>query len=64
MIKLAIKRKNLFVLDICILLDKAMLAKKRGRPTNLFSKNPQIRLWYQQLGYTSNSGVLKVSKLN
>lgn len=62
-IRLAINRKNLFALNTCTLLGRAMLYKRRGRPTYLLNKNPQIRLWQQRLGHISNTRVLKTSKL-
>lgn len=63
-IRLTIKRKNLFNFNTQTLLDKSVLSKRRGKPTYLCSKNLQIRLWYQMLGHVSNIKVVKVSKLN
>ena len=59
----ATRRKNLFVLNTQLPLGKAILVKERGRPTYLLSKNPQIRLWHQQLGQASNARVIETSKL-
>ena len=42
-IKLATRRKNLFVLDIWVLLSKTMLSKKWGKTTYLLTKNSQIK---------------------
>lgn len=62
MIGSVMRRKNLFVLDIWAPPGRAMLSKKRDRPTYLLSKNLQIRLGYQQLGFTSNTRVVEVFK--
>lgn len=63
MIGLATRKKNFFSLDICTLPGKAMLSKKRAKPTYLLSKNSQIRLYYPQLEYASNTRVMKASKV-
>lgn len=61
-IKLATRKKNLFVFNIQIP-GKIMLVKRRRKLIYLFNKNPQIRLWYRKLGYASNARILKASKL-
>lgn len=45
-------------------LRKMMLVKGQGRPTYLFSKDPQIRLWYKRPGHASNAKVVEVFQLN
>ena len=59
----ATRKKNLFVLDTQSPSDKAMLVKRRRRPTYLLSKNLQIRLWHRRLEYASNARIIKASKL-
>ena len=61
-IKLAIKKKNLFILNIQIL-GKTMLVKERRKPTKFFSKNPQIKFWHRRLGHISNAKIVGASKL-
>lgn len=63
MIRLAIRRKNLFIFDTHTPPGKIILFKGRSKSTYLLSKNPQIKLWYQQLRYTSNIRVVKAFKL-
>lgn len=55
-------KKNLFVFDTSLSL-KTILVKRRGQPIYFLSKNPQIKLWYRQLGYASNARIVKISKL-
>lgn len=59
---IANRHKNLFIHETDSK-AKAMLMKRRGRPTYLLSKNPQIRLGHRQLGYASNARVVEASKL-
>ena len=59
----ATRKKNLFILDTQLSPGEATLVKGRGRPTYLLGKNPQIRLWHQQLGHASNARVIRTSKL-
>ena len=63
MIGSATRRKNLFVLDTQLLLGKAILFKRKVKPTYLLRKNPQIRLRHRQLGHVSNASVIETSKL-
>lgn len=60
--KVANRYKNLFVLKTNSKI-KAMLIKKRGKPTYLLSKNPQIRFWHQWLGHLLNIRIVEISKL-
>lgn len=40
-----------------------MVLKRQGRSTHLVSKNKKIKIWYRQLGYVSNTKVIKASTL-
>ena len=64
-IRVALRYKYLFVLDTNTDFsgNKIMLLQGRGQPTYSLSFNPQIQLWYYQLGYASNARVIQVSKL-
>ena len=62
-IGLAIRRKNLFILNTQIAPSKTMLVKGRGRPTYRLSSNPQVGLWHRRFGYASNARVIQASKL-
>lgn len=41
-----------------------MLVKKKSQLMYLLSKNLQIKLLHRQLGYASNTKVVKISKLS
>lgn len=55
------RHKNFFVLETS-LKAIAMLVKRRSRPTYLLSIDLQMKLWYQQPGYASNTRIVKASK--
>lgn len=57
------RQKNFFVFDIKNESDRLMIAKGKGRPTYLLSKDPQVRLWHRRFGHASNVRIVQASKL-
>ena len=51
-IGLVVRHNNLFILESKS--EKAMLVQRRGRPTYLFSPDPQTRFWHRRLRHASN----------
>lgn len=58
------KKKNFFVLNFENNAGGIMIVQRRGQPTYLLNKDPEIRLGHCQFAHARNAWIIQVFKLD